>query len=277
MQTKKLIMFVLLATTLSIAALLHVRLGQEPPLKNPSKQEQLKKKEQKPVEKKKEKTIKVSIKIIKEDPKPKPKKTQSKTKKPRKKDIPKTPKRTPPVARELVNKGIKMVGRQGEHLGEFPSFTTEYRHTIGAEGYINLIRRSGGRFFIFDTKGKYLVAEIDTASRRLKRLSRLSKLSPRSRDITSEDALQKYINEAARRHGPSEYAVVMLFPLKVDAFLIGAIEDYLETIGKNSKDFFNFQGRYERKGNDLILRVVSGTLKNGSKLMLNSTLNLSNL
>jgi len=281
MRTKKILLLFTLVAALCIAVLLHVRLHREPLINNnPGTQKHPEEKVEEPPEQEEQTKIKVSLKIIEDKIAPPTVKASAQAKtsadKPEKKQAAQAPlKRVVPVTREVVKQGMGMVGTQGEHLGEFPSFTAEYRQTIGVEAYIRLIRRTGGRFFIYETSRKKLVAEIDTAAQRLKHPVRLSELSPRSRDITGEGALLRYVDEAARQHGSSEYSVIILFPLEVDAFLIGAMEESLGSIGKSSRDFFSFRGRYEQQGGSLILRVLSGNLKSGSSLAVDITLNLS--
>ena len=219
----------------------------------------------KKLDKKEEKT-KVCIKLMQE--------ATAKHKKVRKRH---KGKKTIAVSKRLIEQGKKMVGSRGEKIGEFPQITARYRSTLGFLNYVKFIKNIGGRFFIFDEGSKRLVAEIDFDSERLKPIGDLSNLSPRAREITGEPEVYKYTKLAQLYHGPSIYSVVLLLPLKVDCFLIAGLEHYLKKMGLQTKDFISFDGIYRKKGNLVILEIVSGRLKNGKTKNMDASFNLTEI
>lgn len=208
---------------------------------------------------------KVGIKIIQET------KTQSKQLARRQK----AHRRTITASKKLIEHGKKMVGNRGELIGEFPEVTARYRSTLGFSNYIKLMKKIGGRFFIFDKENRRLVAEIDFDSKGLKPLGDLSNLSPRSREISGEPEISRYKRLAEAYYGPCTYSMVLLLPMNIDCFLIAGIEQYLKGMGLANKDFISFDGIYRRQGNDLILEILSGKLRSGKVKTINARFNLT--
>ncbi|HIC90913.1 MAG TPA: hypothetical protein EYP21_02390 [Syntrophaceae bacterium] len=181
------------------------------------------------------------------------------------------------VSQGLISQGRQMIGNQGEMIGGFPEVIARYRKTLGFSQYFRSINQIGGRFFIMDKCHKRLVAEINFHSGHLEQIGNLTNLSPRSREITGESGVSKYIELAECYYGPSTYSMVLLLPLNVDYFLVAGLEDSLKEEGLSNRDFVCFNGIYKKQGEDLILEIISGKLKNGQTRRMKVSFNLSEL
>lgn len=177
----------------------------------------------------------------------------------------------------LINQGRKIIGDHGEMIGGFPEVVARYRRTLGFYQYLGSINEIGGRFFVMDKGHKKLVAEINFDSERLEEIDDLANLSPRSREITGESGVSRYMELAEYYYGPSTYSIVLLLPLNVDYFLVAGMEESLKEEGLSNRDFICFNGIYKKQGDDLILEIISGRLKNGETKRMKVSFNLSEL
>jgi len=183
-----------------------------------------------------------------------------------------------PVFQEVAP-SPQLLGR-GQALlteGRFPGLTAHYRSTIGFAGYADGIRRLGGRLFVRDLQARQLRAEIDLTGNRLQPVEAgsLSQLSPRSRDLSEEPALQPFVRVAQETFGGGPYGVVVLVPIAVDRFVLAGIEQTLQRRGFTPEGFVNFEGRYQRRGQDIVLEILSGWNVEGEAVPLPMALNLS--
>ena len=90
-------------------------------------------------------------------------------------------------------------------------------------------------------------------------------MSPRSRQVSQEPVLDKYISQAKDRFGPGNYSVILLVPLKIDQYLIGVIDDAVRKTGRSIKDFSSFHGVYSHKNGRVFLWLYEARLKSGIK------------
>ena len=128
-----------------------------------------------------------------------------------------------------------------------------------------------------DLDARKLRGEIDIAGNRLNPvdIGSLGSLSPRSRDLSDEPALRRFIGEAQETDGRARYGVILLVPASVDAVVIGGIEESLRKLGQTPQQFLVFEGRYQRKGDDLVLELLTGRTKSKEAFAVNLALNLS--
>ena len=219
-----------------------------------------------------EKKVKVALKMIKEAPT-----VKKKVISPKKKAVQRAPINRVGASQDLINKGRKIIGNHGEMIGGFPEIIARYRKTLGFYQYLGSIRGIGGRFFIRDKERKRLAAEIDFDAGQLTAIDALINLSPRSREITGESGITRYIKLAEHSYGPSTYSIILLLPLNVDYFLLAGMEEILKKEALSNRDFISFNGIYKKKNDDLILEIISGRLKNGKTKKMGVSFNLSEL
>jgi len=214
----------------------------------------------------KESTIRVSLERI-PDP----------VSKPPARSRPKVISRVYRVDNSLVRSGMALVGDKGEHLGSFPSITANYRVNLGFETYVKSLKSLGARFFIRDRIERKLVGEVDFQTLYLSPIRHLKGLSPRSRIISSELAVNKYIELANVMFGQSDYQMILLLPLQIDAALIGGMEKALRQSGYDVRNFISLEARYEKDSRGLRLIVVSGTYRTLESIPFRIRFNLDNL
>ena len=191
---------------------------------------------------------------------------------------PRRPEAPKPAVQEVAPTP-QLLGR-GQALlteGRFPGLTAHYRATLGFAGYAEAMRRLGGRLFVRDLQARQLRAEIDLPGNRLLPvdLRSLAELSPRSRDLSEEPALQPFVRAVQEGHRGGPYGVVLLVPVAVDGFVLAGIERILQQRGFTPDGFVSFEGRYQRRGQDIVLEILSGWNLAGEVVPLPIALNLS--
>lgn len=184
-----------------------------------------------------------------------------------------------PLQEVAMHSGLLDLGQrwlEGQN-GSFPSLIVHYQGGIGFAAYADYMRRLGGRFFVRDLDVHKLRGEIDIAGNRLipVDIGSLGSLSPRSRDLSDEPGLYRFIAKAQESYGAARYGVILLVPASVDAVVIGGIEESLRKLGQTPQQFLVFEGRYQRKGDDLVLELLTGRTKSKEAFAVNLALNLS--
>ncbi len=177
---------------------------------------------------------------------------------------------------ELLDWGKMLLGVKGENIGKFPPIIAAY-DSIGFREYARLINKIGGRFFLINNTNNKIAAAIDVETQKLSQPEVLNGFSPRSRDISNEPSLEHITYKADKALGASNYSVILLFPMRIDFFLYGGIEDYF--LGKKISpwDFSYLKGKYSILKGSLILKILSGHLKNGKNKKLNIIFNMGKL
>ena len=181
------------------------------------------------------------------------------------------------VDNSLVRSGMALVGDKGENLGLFPSITANYRVTLGFESYVKSLQNLGARFFIRDRIERKLVGEVDFQTLYLSPIRHLKGLSPRSRIISGELGVDKYIELANVMFGQGDYQMILLLPLQIDAALIGGMEKALRQSGYDVRNFISLEARYEKDSRGLWLIVLSGTYRTFESIPFRIRFNLDNL
>ncbi|MGJ3242182.1 MAG: hypothetical protein ACFE0O_04385 [Opitutales bacterium] len=90
----------------------------------------------------------------------------------------------------------------------------DYRRHLGFPGYVKLMQRIGGQFYLFDQTRAELIARTDplTGAFGSVRKEALARFSPISRSVQGEVAVNQLLKHATRRFGPGDYQVVLLIP-----------------------------------------------------------------
>lgn len=161
--------------------------------------------------------------------------------------------------------------------GSFPGLIAHYQEGIGFTAYADHMNRLGGRFFVRQLDRRQLQAEIDLKGNRLipVDLGSLSPMSPRSRDLSDEPDLRRFIVKAQETYGTGRYGVILLLPLSIDAVVMGGIEESLRKLGRTPEQFLTIEGRYQEQGHDLVLELLTARTRAKELFPLNLALNLS--
>ncbi len=179
-----------------------------------------------------------------------------------------------PIDQRLIDLGRKWLKDQDK---TFPELIAQYQSGLGFTAYADYMQRLGGRFFVRDLDAQRLRAELDLKRDRLipVAMGSLGSLSPRSRALDDEPKLQRFLHETTRLYGPARYGTILLVPFSVDATIMGGIEESLRKTGRKPEQLLVIEGRYRRKGDHLILEILTGKSKSGETVRLNLALNLS--
>lgn len=175
----------------------------------------------------------------------------------------------------LSSEGKQLVGGNGQKIGSFPCIVANYRKYLGIHRYLKSMAALRGRFFVLNTASNHIEAEIDFDNKRLVDKGSLAGLSPRSRLIEDEPVITDYLRLAKRKFGMGNYTVILLLPMEIDHYIIGAINKSIKALGKNINEFSTFEGVYVRQNRDLDLGIYKGTLKTGAKQRLNISIKLN--
>jgi len=175
----------------------------------------------------------------------------------------------------FVDKGKELLGEKGKKIGFFPEIKVNYRKYLGITKYLTVMNSLGGKFYIINMGTGQIAARIDLDARKLSLQKKLAGLSPRSRLIEDEPSLFKYIDAAKVEFGKGDYEVILLLPLEIDHYIIGALSDITKNLGNDIMQFSSFCGVYVLKGNDLFLGIYKGKFKNGKMKHLNASMKLT--
>jgi len=129
--------------------------------------------------------------------------------------------------------------------GSYFSTSLDYRSHLGFLSYIDMIKRLGGRFFLYNKKRQSIIAELDMQSEHLNSLSNLNGLSTRSRIITGELVTSRYEEQGSGRFGPGIYQVIFLWPKSVEDRLQQQYRYKLSQFNLDISDVVELQGIYK--------------------------------
>ena len=178
-------------------------------------------------------------------------------------------------AKSLVDSGKQFLGENGLKIGSFPVINVNYRKFLGINEYLKEMQRIGGRFYIMDLRTGTIINRVDFAQKQLVPKGSLGGLSPRSRLVEKEPSMNRYIKNAENKYGKGNYAVILLLPLKIEQYIIGAMNDAVSRQDFDIKMFSSFNGLYIKKNKILYLGINKGILKNRTKKPLNISIALS--
>lgn len=184
------------------------------------------------------------------------------------------PKQTFAPSAAIVKAGANLTGKKGEKIGAFPQIVADYNAKLGINRYMAAMNAMGGRFYILDKQLGKIKCRIDVANQTLVPKGSLWGLSPRSRAVNNEPALAPLLEQARKEYGAGDYGIILLIPLNVDQYLIGALDKGMRQLNRNLKNISMFKGYYAQRGNELYLNVQSANMKQGSRLPLNFIIRL---
>jgi len=139
--------------------------------------------------------------------------------------------------------------------GSFISVSADYRRYLGFPGYVRLMKKHGGHFFLFDAVHHKLIAEVNPLSGKFSTIdkNKLNQFSPRAREIQQEIALNKVLRAATKRYGNRKYKIMLLLTQKFDDQIQKSLYHALKNHGVDSSAITQVNGVY----NQDVLKVYS--------------------
>lgn len=176
----------------------------------------------------------------------------------------------------LVNAGKKLIGDNRSYIdtpGVFtalaklgcqfyfsvlPIFIANHWRYFESPEFFSAMARLGCRFYIENQATDKLVAGIDTETGQFAPIGSIQGLSPRKRLISVDSTVEQYLDSTEKTYGQGEYQLIMMVPLKLDYYLIGAMEDAVGNTNHHIKKFVCFYGRYEPFEKGILLNIYKG-------------------
>ena len=160
--------------------------------------------------------------------------------------------------------GRALLGVDGKKEGTLPMLTLDYRQTLGWQKYAELMRRLGGEFVLFNPVREQIVAKLNPATGSITKVAKgdLYGFSPRLREVPDEPALAACL---AQIPGRENLVVVLLVPLHVDFVVFGGLAQALAARSVDIKALARVAGRYERKGQTVLLRTTEVVFRDGRR------------
>lgn len=156
--------------------------------------------------------------------------------------------------------------------GKFPRLRATYSR-IGFPAYRDAVLALGGAFFLFDPMTRQPVAEVDPRTG-LVRAERLRvDLSRWPRDVTRH--LPETLRLGQARYGPRITRVILLPPARLDAALLGALEDHLRVLGLDAQSLLRVDVAYELRAGRLHCDVLLVALRDGTERPVSLEIDLS--
>ncbi|MFA7158578.1 MAG: hypothetical protein WC299_04685 [Kiritimatiellia bacterium] len=166
------------------------------------------------------------------------------------------------TAREV---GKELLGAGGKQKGTIPLITMDYRRTLGWPGYVSEMLKLGGLFFVYDNHVQRIRAQIDVLHGKIITTAwdSLKGMSPRMREIKSELAAAGIMEEAQKTLGKSDYSLILLLPLNVDADIIGGIAQGLAAHNIDIQTVGQIIGEHELGGKGICFHVQQLVRRDG--------------
>ena len=163
--------------------------------------------------------------------------------------------------------------KQQKNAGELPPISANYRKYVGFDRYSHEMNKLGCRFFIISENSKYLY-EINFGPKNLTQVG-IEELadgtySGKSRAITDEAGLKDYLNIAEKKYNLLNPEVIMLVPVKYDAYLANCIMDSQIFVDKVS----TLKGYYNISNNQMWLNLNEALYDSGEKKTINMKIQL---
>lgn len=184
------------------------------------------------------------------------------------------------VTKKHASEGLSLL--KGER--QVPLLELDFRR-IGISRYLSMMKRIGARVFIGDARTKRVISEVILYIDRYQvSFIGFKEGNPNPKgfavstphEIVDEEISKIVISSAYRTFGGYDIRLVVLLPWDSEAAFMGAIEEGIAKTGYKMKDFYRFSGEYsDRRGMCLFIR--DGILKEGKRLALNLTLDITDL
>ncbi len=148
-----------------------------------------------------------------------------------------------------------------------------YRRFLGFRQYVVEMHRRGGRFFIFDSMGEDLLAEVDPLSGGLSEIegTSLQGLSPQSRQLSAEIATVGILRKAQSQFGIRRLKVILLLPKNLDAMIQADIQAQLNRLELQEEVLVRLNGEYRLEAGSLKMMIHEAIAADGSRRSLSLT------
>lgn len=156
-------------------------------------------------------------------------------------------------------------------------------HEIGFVRYLSMMKVFGARLFVGRAFSKSILGEAVLYNDGIKvsfigfkdgNLDLEGLAMSRPHEIVDDNHGEKIIASARHIFGGEDIRLVLILPLENEAAFMGAIDDIIKRAGFKMEDFSRFSGRYKDQGFASLL-ITKGVLKDGKKITLSLTLDLS--
>ncbi len=172
-----------------------------------------------------------------------------------------------PEARTVSTEETIVRGRRLLDSGRFPRLRGTYER-IGFEAYRGAMERLGARIFFYDGLHRRPVAEIEGEL-----APTSSELSRWPRDLTRH--LESELREGRELHGTHVSRVVLLPPARLDALLLGSVEESLQRRGLDPTLLSRLDLAYEIREGRLGCELLTAGMQDGTEVSLGLHVDLS--
>jgi len=173
---------------------------------------------------------------------------------------------TPPEkpAAKTANQPVRSSGASKvDSKGLYFSTSLDYRSQLGFSTYVDVIKRLGGRFFLYDRGRHRIVAELSMLGDQFLPLSDLTGLSARSRVIAGEVLTDQLEVQGVQEFGPGSYQVVFLWPTSLEDHFQSQIEKQLSRSKINPSELVELQGFYRPVAGSVRMVFTQAVLSGG--------------
>ena len=177
------------------------------------------------------------------------------------------PASVPASARTVSTEETIARGRRLLDSGRFPRLRGTYER-IGFDEYRGAMERLGARIFFYDGLHRRPVAGIDGEL-----APTSSELSRWPRDLTRH--LESELREGRELHGANVSRVVLLPPARLDALLLGSVEDDLRRRGLDPTLLARLDLAYEIREGRLGCELLTAGMQDGTEVSLGLHVDLS--
>lgn len=150
--------------------------------------------------------------------------------------------------------------------GGLPPLHANYREHIGFAKYAQEMRVRGARFFVTGGNNRQLL-EIDFATRNLIPVDIKNivghQFSPRTRIISDEPALDKYIKLAKEEYSIELPEQILLVPQAMESIIAANIAKVLPQKHKGFKGISGIRGFYHTKNGQFCLKITEAVTSHG--------------
>ncbi len=167
------------------------------------------------------------------------------------------------------------IGRHRIEQGRYPHQRASYAR-VGFERYRDAMLALGGSFYLFDTRARQVIAELDPYSLATRRVDRTpNHLSRWPRDVTRYLGRALTTPEVQQAYRGMSLRVVLLPPSEVDAAFVGGLDRALRKQGLEIERVTQVRLVYELTADGLECEVVKIELRDGTEQSLRLRLALS--
>ena len=179
-----------------------------------------------------------------------------------------------PAVREAVRPGADALARGHTRLreGVFPRLRASYAR-IGFARYRDAVLGLGGVFYLFDPASRKVLAQVDPRTHESFAVEQRSDLSQWPRDVTRH--LAPALERGRERYGERAGRVILLPPARIDAALLGALDQELRALSLAPERLVRVDVAYEMRDGRLHCEVLAVALREAGERPLDLLIDLS--